>query len=83
MREIYYETSHYTDENNFPLTVAHDDFEAAAQYADEHGIEEIEEIGGSFTIFRKCWWCEEWFDVCELSEQDECPHCEAYLKSRC
>jgi len=80
----YYEVENkQTNTGGMPAgVVAFDTLEEAIKYADENGADEINEIGGSWDDFRKCWFCCEWVPVCELNKNDLCDHCENYLISR-
>ena len=62
--------------------VAFDTLEEATEYADANGNNFIAEIGGSWTEYKKCWFCEEWHDITTLNRNDLCDHCENYLISR-
>jgi len=59
---------------------AFDDLDEATAYADASGYTLISEIGGSWTEYGKCWFCGEWFDVCELNNNDECSRCECAIR---
>jgi hypothetical protein len=65
------------------MTVAFEDFDEAVAYAEEHNIEYITEIGGSWDEFKKCWWCQEWVTSSDMNINDLCYQCESYLNSRC
>ena len=76
--KIYYETVQQT--KNYPEVVAHDTLKDAIKYAEEHNIKTIQEIGGSWTEYEKCWFCEEWFSTYELNTKNECSRCETAIK---
>lgn len=71
---IFYETVE-NDGGIFPLIVAHDTFEAAAEYAEAHGLRIIEENGGAYTTFERCRKCGEWFDTNVLNTDGTCERC--------
>ena len=84
--KTYYETVQRADENPKDgidykgILVAHDTLEEAIEYAEKHNIKTIQEIGGSWAEYEKCWFCEEWFDVSELNTNNECSRCEASIR---
>ena len=83
----YYELiAEHPDKNEHlpqSITVVFEDFDEAVVYAEEHNIEYITEIGGSWDEVKKCWWCEEWTPSSDMNTNDLCYTCESYLKSRC
>lgn len=54
--------------------------DAAIEYADKNECTKISEVGGSWVEYGKCWFCGEWFDICELNAGDECSRCEAAIR---
>jgi hypothetical protein len=72
--KTYYEIAHEGTLNAF------DTLEDAIEYAEENGITTIQEIGGCWSEFEKCWFCEEWFDVSELNTNNECSRCESAIR---
>ena len=72
---VYYEVSIGDAVQSF------DELEEAIAFADEKGCEEICEIGGSYTDYRKCDFCGEWEDTCNLNEHGDCSRCEAAIMS--
>lgn len=80
--QIYYETEHREEGSEFPTITAHDTIEEAIEFAEAHGAEEISEIGGSYTVFRKCWFCEEWVDIESIESDGACDRCHMEFKSR-
>ena len=63
----YYETYEYHNSGERP---------------ESHGCDLIAEIGGSWTEFKKCWFCDKWVDITTMNKNDLCDHCESYLISR-
>lgn len=78
--KIYYETAHYETGSEYPTTTAHDDFESAAEFADAHGIETIQQIGGAWDEFCKCWFCGEWFPGTEINDAGTCDRCAVAIR---
>ena len=87
MDKIYYETVKTTltgetspdgiDYKGSCIVTEHETFEAAEQYANTHDCETIEEIGGSWDTYKKCWSCGEWFPEYELNRYNgTCERCE-------
>ena len=72
--KTYYEIAHEGPLNAF------DSLEDAIEFAEENNITTIQEIGGCWTEFEKCWFCEEWFDVSELNTNNECSRCESAIR---
>ena len=72
--KTYYEIAHEGTLNAF------DTLEDAIEYAEENDITTIQEIGGCWAEFEKCWFCEEWFDVSELNTNNECSRCESAIR---
>ena len=60
--EIYYEVQ----SSEGGIQVFHT-LEDATAYADAQGFSLVSEIGGSWTEYGKCEWCEEWYDVYDLN----------------
>ena len=72
--KTYYELAHKD------TLCAFDSLEQAIEYAEKHNIKTIQEIGGSWAEYEKCWFCEEWFDVSELNTNNECSRCETAIR---
>lgn len=75
-----------TYENNRNIIAYHDTFDDALEYIYETsaGVETIEEIGGSWDVFKKCEFCKDWFTEHELDDDGWCEHCKWYVtKGRC
>ena len=72
--KTYYEIAHEGTLNAF------DSLEDAIEFAEENNITTIQEIGGCWTEYEKCWFCEEWFDVSELNTNNECSRCESAIR---
>ena len=72
--KTYYEIAHKG------TLIAHDTLEDAIKYAEEKNITTIQEIGGSWEEYEKCWFCEEWFAVSELNVNNECSRCESAIR---
>lgn len=72
--KTYYEIAHEGTLNAF------DTLEDAIEYAEENGITTIQEIGGCWSEFEKCWFCEEWFSASELNTNNECSRCESAIR---
>lgn len=72
--KTYYEIAHEGTLNAFDTLVD------AIEFAEENGITTIQEIGGCWTEYEKCWFCEEWFDVSELNTKNECSRCESAIR---
>lgn len=72
--KTYYELAHKD------TLCAFDTLEQAIKYAEENGITTIQEIGGCYAEYEKCWFCEEWFDVNEMNINNECSRCESAIK---
>lgn len=74
----YYETTRYDAMailEGKDITVNHDTLESAIDWAESHDIEVIQEVGGSWDQYKKCWFCGEWFPTSELKD-DTCSRCE-------
>ena len=74
----YYIVRHDDPENILTgkdIEIHFDRFEDAEEWANAHGIESIEEIGGNWDVYKKCWFCEEWFPASELNEKGNCARC--------
>ena len=78
MNKIYYEVPH---PNGGIKTF--DSLDDAIIFADNNGAKIISEVGGSWTDFEKCWFCEEWFDSCELNSGGTCGRCEVAIEDHC
>lgn len=51
----------------------------ATKWADEYDASCINEIGGSWTDYKRCSFCHNWFDSCHLNTHDECPICKQII----
>lgn len=71
-----------TYEDNDQIIAMHDTFEDALEYIEKTSaaVDRIEEIGGSWDVFKKCEFCKDWFTECELDESGWCDHCNWYVK---
>ena len=63
-------------------TFGFETLEKAIAFAEASGDTLICEIGGSWTEYQKCWFCEEWVDATTTNSNSLCAKCEDYLKSR-
>jgi hypothetical protein len=72
--KTYYELAHKGTPCDF------DTLDEAIDYAEKHNITTIQEIGGCWEEYEKCWFCEEWFAVSELNVNNECSRCEASIR---
>lgn len=75
-----------TYEDNERIIAYHETFEDALEYIEKTSaaVERIEEIGGSWDVFKKCEFCRDWFTEYELDENGWCDHCKWYTtKGRC
>ena len=73
---IYYETVHREQDSDFPTHTAHETFDAAAEFAEIHGIEYIHRVGGDWAEFVRCPICGEWYESSDISEDGLCGGCE-------
>ena len=71
----YWETVEGNDDGDYPLCVAHDTFEEAEEYANANGINFINEVGGSWSEFERCWGCSEFIPAEEINEDGLCDSC--------
>lgn len=72
--KTYYELAHKD------TLCAFDTLEEAIDFAEKNNIKTIQEIGGSWEEYEKCWFCEEWFAVSELNTNNECSRCESAIR---
>lgn len=75
-----------TYEDNDQIIALHETFEDALEYIEKTSAapNRIEEIGGSWDVFKKCNFCGEWTPTTELNDNGFCDHCEWYTtKGRC
>ena len=72
----YYEVYTYGENTRFET------LEEAIEFANENDLSVIQEIGGSFTEYKKCGWCEEWVDSYELRKSWACDRCREAIGSR-
>ena len=75
---IYYEV--YATDGEKCSVCAFDTLEQATEYADQAGIETVQEIGGSYTEYGKCAFCGEWYDVEEMNIENYCERCQTAIK---
>ena len=54
--------------------------EDAIAHADANGYKLISEIGGSWTEYEKCEWCEEWYDSNDIGRTGICYRCERAIE---
>lgn len=73
--EIYYEVQGGKD----GVRCFHS-LEDAVEFADANGCELISEVGGSWTDYSKCEWCEEWYDVNDINRAGVCYRCERAIE---
>lgn len=59
-----------------------DTFEEAVEFADKNNLSVIQELGGSYTTYKKCGWCGEWVDSYELRNSWACDYCRMAIESR-
>lgn len=59
-----------------------DTLEEAIEFADKNDMSTIQEIGGSYTTFKRCGWCDEWIDENELKNSWACNRCRMGIESR-
>lgn len=72
--KTYYELAHKG------TLIARDTLDEAIEYAEKNGIATIQEIGGCWEEYEKCWFCEEWFATSELNVNNECSRCESAIR---
>lgn len=73
--EIYYEVGCHDGS-----VQAFHSLEDAIAYADKNKCTAISEIGGSWTDYKKCEWCEEWYDTCDINRGGICYRCERAIE---
>ena len=61
---------------------SHDTLDEAIAFAEANGCDFIYEIGGSYTEYQKCWFCEEWIDVTDIIGTGVCTKCDMAFKSK-
>lgn len=77
MDNITYEVYKTEAANAEDFMDAFETWEAAEKYANANGCELIEECGGSWDTYKKCWACGEWFPEYELNRYNgSCERCE-------
>lgn len=72
----YYEVYTFGENTQF------DTLEDAIEFADKNNLTIIQEIGGSYTEFKKCEWCGDWVDSYELRNSWACDQCRMAIASR-
>lgn len=75
-----------TYEDGDKIIALHETFDDALEYIEKTSaaVDRIEEIGGSWDVFKTCYFCGEWKPVQELDEDGWCDHCKWYAKKgRC
>jgi len=77
---IYYETQHKEENTQNTVFTSHADLDTAILFSDAHNVETIQQIGGNYSEYKKCWFCGEWFETGELNEDDTCERCEIAIK---
>ena len=72
-----------TYEDNDQIIALHETFEDALEYIEKTSAapNRIEEIGGSWDVFKKCNFCGEWTPTTELNDEHICTYCEQAIKS--
>lgn len=71
----YYEVIH-NDGNEFPVAHSFTELDDAINFADDHGINYISEIGGYWNDLEKCEFCHEWFCSTDLNKDGLCDRCQ-------
>lgn len=59
-----------------------DTLEDAIEFANKNDMSIIQEIGGGWTEFKRCGWCDEWVDSNELRHSWACDQCRLGIASR-
>ena len=79
---IYYEVENKQAPNDGTPqgVIAFDTIEEAIQFADENECELICEIGGNWEEWKKCWFCGDWFPVCDLIGTGVCDRCAVAIR---
>ena len=77
----YYETAHRETGDEFETLTAHDTLEEAIKFAEAHEIPTIQEIGGSWDEYEKCWFCGDWFTSSEMNTENTCERCQMAIWS--
>lgn len=77
-RDVYFEISK-ADSNDLYFST---DFEDAEELAQSVGFDIIDENGGNFETFKKCWFCGNFYPLGELDEDQTCDRCQMALWSR-
>lgn len=75
-----------TYEDNRNIIALHETFDDALEYIAKTSaaVDSIEEIGGSWDVFKKCEFCNDWFTENELDDDGWCKDCNWYVKhGRC
>ena len=66
----------------FGENTSFDTLEEAIEFAEKNDLSVIQEIGGSFTEYKKCGWCGDWVDSYELRNSWACDYCRQAIESR-
>lgn len=72
-----------TYEDDDEIVALHETFDDALEYIEETSaaVERIEEIGGSWDVFKRCDFCGEWTPTTELNDEHVCTYCEQAINS--
>lgn len=73
---------HYYELYTFGENTRFDTLEEAIEFANAHNMSTIQEIGGSYTTFKRCGWCDEWVDEYELRNSWACNRCRLGIESK-
>lgn len=73
---------HYYELYTIGENTRFDTLEEAIEFANKNNMNVIQEIGGSYTEFKKCGWCDEWVDSYELRHSWACNRCRMGIESR-
>lgn len=74
----YYETVHLEPGSEFETITAHDTLDEAIEFAEAHNIPTIY---GYLDTFEKCWFCGEWYPICEMDNENTCKRCQMAIWS--
>lgn len=61
-------------------TAEFETFDEATAYAEEKGLDVVQEMGGAYDEYRKCAFCGEWFPVHDLNESGYCELCAVAIR---
>lgn len=73
---------HYYEIYTFGETTKFDTLEEAIDFADKNNMSIIQEVGGSYTEYKKCGWCDGWVNSYELRNSWACNRCRLGIASR-